>query len=168
MRSEQFQDDRGVTETRFTLRLKRHRIDPGAGFNMSFVRVYHEGDREFAAAGRTCQISLSPPDAAILKSATAQTVDFPAVPDAPATSARIELKAKSSAGLPVDYFVLKGPGIIQDGAFVPAEVPAGATRPIEVTVGAYQAGLFQASGGVKPAETVYRTFHLTAPFSRAN
>lgn len=127
---------------------------------MSFVRIFHEGDDEFSAAGRTCQISLAPPDAAILKSATNQTITFPPVPDAPATSAKIELKAISSAGLPVNYFVLKGPGIIQGGAFVPTEVPTGAARPIEVTIGAYKAGLFKQPGGVRPAETVYQTFHL--------
>ena len=162
VRSEHFKDDRGVTETRLTLRLKRHRIDPGAGFNMSFVRVYHEGDQEFSAAGRSCQISLSPSDG--MKNATAQTVDFLAVPDAPATSVKIELKAKSSAGLPVEYFILKGPGVIKDGAFIPTEVPAGASQPIEVTVGAYQVGQFKPTGGVKPSETVNQTFHLTAPF----
>jgi len=160
VRGEQFKDERGVTETRLTLRLTRHRLANGAGFNMSFVRVFHEGDDEFSAAGRTCQISLSPADAAILKTATNQTINFPPVPDAPATAARIELKAKSSVGLPVDYFVLKGPGVIQDGAFIPTEVPVGVTKPIEVTVGAYQVGLFKATGGVKPAETVYQTFHL--------
>ena len=102
MRAEQFKDERGVTETRLTLRLTRHRLATGAGFNMSFVRVFHEGNEEFSAAGRTCQISLSPPDAAILKSATNQTIHFPPLPDEPATSAKIELYANSSAGLPVD------------------------------------------------------------------
>lgn len=166
VRAEQFQDEHGVTETRFTLRLKRHRIAPGAGFSMSFIRVFHEGDAEFAAAGRTCQISLAPADA--MKNAAAQTVEFPAIADAPADAARIALDAKSSAGLPVDYFVLKGPGFIRDGAFVPAEVPSGATRPIEVTIGAYQVGLFKAGGGVKPAETVYQTFRLNPTIPKEN
>ena len=160
--SEQFKDDRGVTETRLTLKLIRHRIDLGAGFNMSFVRVFHEGDGEFSAAGRTCQISLTPSEAVILKNATNQTITFPPLLDAPASSPKIKLNAKSSAGLPVDYFVLKGSGIIQDGAFVPIEVPVGALKSIEVTIGAYQVGLFREAGGVKPAETVYQTFHLLA------
>lgn len=159
LQSEPFMDARGVPETRFTLRLIRHRLTPGAGFNMSFVRVYPEGDAAFAAAGRTCQISLVPADAA--KNASAQTLDFPAVPDAPAASPRIELKARSSAGLPVDYFVFKGQGIIRDSAFIPTEVPSGATTPLEVTIGAYQVGLFKGLGGIKPAETLYQTFHLT-------
>jgi len=162
--SEQFKDDRGVSETRFTLRLVRHRIDPDAGFTMSFVRVFHESTDEVAAAGRTCKIAWTPSNAN--PAATPQTLDFPAISDAPATAARIALDARSSAGLPVDYFVLKGPGIIKDGAFIPAEFPAGASAPIEVTIGAYRAGLFDPDHGVKPSETVYQTFHLTPPASR--
>jgi hypothetical protein len=154
-----FKDDRGVTETRLTLRLKRHRISPDNGFNMSFVRVFHEGDAKFSAAGRTCQISLAPSD--VMKNATEQTVTFPVVTDAPATSAKIELAAVSSSGLPVEYFVFKGPGVIEKGAFVSMEVPVGLSKPIEVTVGAYQVGLFKDEGGVKPSATVFQTFKLT-------
>ncbi len=39
-------------------------------------------------------------------------------------------------------------------------VSAGDSRPIDVTIGAYQVGLFKDDGGVKPTETVFRTFHL--------
>ncbi len=159
VRADTFKDDRGVTETRLTLRLKRHRIGPDNGFNMSFVRVFHEGDTTFSAAGRTCQISLAPSDA--MKKAPDQTVTFPVVTDAPATSAKIKLSAQSSSGLPVEYFVLKGPGVIENGEFVPTEVPEGLSKPIEVTVGAYQVGLFKKEGGVKPSATVFQTFRLT-------
>ena len=55
---------------------------------------------------------------------------------------------------------MKGPGIIRDGAFIPTEVPVGATNPVEVTVGAYQVGSFKEKDGVKPSATVYQTFHL--------
>ena len=159
IRTEQFKDERGITESRLTLRLIRHRIDPDAGFNMSFVRVYHDSDDQFAAAGRTCQISCSPSDAD--KKATDQKIDFPSIAAALATTDKIVLNAKSSAGLPVEYFVCKGPGIIKDGAFIPTEVPVGVTKPIEVTIGAYQVGLFKTPGGIKPSQTVYQTFQLT-------
>lgn len=158
VKREEFKDDRGVTETRFTMRLKRHRLAPDSGFSMFFCRVYHEGDQQFAAAGRTCQVAWSVQD--VGKNATPQTVTFPPISDAPATTPKIELGATSSSGLPVDYFVLKGPGIIEDGAFVPTEVPAGLTKPIEVTIGAYQVGVFKDTGGIKAAQTVYQTFHL--------
>jgi hypothetical protein len=31
---------------------------------------------------------------------------------------------------------------------------------MEVTIGAYQVGLFKEGGGIKPSKTVYRTFRL--------
>ncbi len=159
VKSESFKDERGVNETRFTIRLKRHRLAPDSGFSMFFCRAYHEGDSQFAAAGRTCQVSWSVQD--IDKTATPQTVTFPAIADAPVSTAKIDLTATSSSGLPVEYFVLKGPGLIENGAFVPTEVPAGLTKPIEVTIGAYQVGDFKETGGIKPSPTVYQTFHLT-------
>ena len=158
VRTESFEDERGVPETRMILRLKGHRLAAAAGGNMSCVRVFHEGDEEFAAAGRTCQISLWPMVA--MKNAAGQTVVFPPVPDSPASARKIDLLAKSSAGFPVDYFVFKGPGLIENGAFVPTEIPAGLAHPIEVTIGAYQNGLFKETGGVKPTEPVFRSFHL--------
>jgi hypothetical protein len=157
-KQESVTDSRGVITQRVTLRLKRHRLAPDPGFNMYFLRLFHEGDERFAAAGRTCQISIVPQEHP--KNGAAQKIDFPAVPDAPMNAAKIPLAASSDAGLPVDYFVLKGPGIIRDGAFVPAEIPANATQPIEVTVGAYQVGDFKAEGGTKPSPTVYQTFRL--------
>ncbi len=156
--SEQLKDARGVTETRLNLRLKRHRLAEGDGFNMSFVRIFHESDQEFSGAGRTCQIKLTPSE--VVKNGTAQTVEFKPIPDAPASSSAIKLESKSSADLKVDYFVLKGPGIIKDSTLVPTEVPVGFTKPIEVTIGAYQVGNFKETGGIKPSQTVYQTFHL--------
>lgn len=158
--SDTFKDDRGVTETRHHLKLVCHRMSPSIGYNMNFVRVFHEGDEGFAAAGRTCQMSMIPDYASVIKNAPAQTVNFPAIPDTNINAGTIQLKATSSAGLPVEYFVLKGPGIIENNAFVIKEIPAGMTKPIEVTIGAYQVGLFKKEGGVKPAKTVYQTFNL--------
>jgi hypothetical protein len=159
VRTETFKDERGVSETRFTLKLKRHRLAPDAGFCLFFCRAYHEGDKLFAAAGRTCQIAWVPQDIGG-KGAVAQTIAFPTIPDARAATAKIPLQATSSAKLPVDYFVLKGPGVVRDGALVPTEVPVGFPKPIEVTIGAYQVGVYKATGGVRAAPTVYQTFHL--------
>ena len=106
----------------------RHRISRSDGFNMAFSCVFHGGDAPFTAALRTCQISRAPSDA--MKKASGQTVSFPALADAPATSAKIKFAAQSSSGLPVEYFVLMGPGIIENGAFVPLEVPEGLSKLI--------------------------------------
>jgi hypothetical protein len=156
--SKMFKDARGVPETRFTLRWTRNRMTPDASLGFFAIRAYDQGNAQFAASGRTCAIKSSMQD--FDKSAAAQTVDFPKVPDAPVNSLGVELKAKSSSGLPVDYFVLKGPGIIRDGAFIPTDVPAGLRQSMEVTVGAYQVGLFKEPGGFHPSATVYQTFRL--------
>ena len=159
VKAEPFKDARGVAETRFTLRWTRNRMTPDASLGFFAIRAYSQGNAQFAASGRTCAIKSSMQD--FDPTAAAQTVDFPRVPDAPANSRRIELKATSSSGLPVAYFVLKGPGVIDQGAFVPMDVPAGLRQPVEVTVGAYQSGDFREPGGTRPSQTVYQTFRLS-------
>ena len=136
----------------------RNRLTPDASLGFFAVRAYDQGNAQFAAAGRTCAIKGSTQE--FDKKAAPQTVTFPGVDDAPASSRSIELKATSSSGLLVDYFVVKGPGIIRNGAFVPMEIPAGLHKPIEVTIGAYHQGLFQDHGGFRPSATVYQTFRL--------
>ncbi|MDX6766464.1 MAG: hypothetical protein SFU85_06705 [Candidatus Methylacidiphilales bacterium] len=158
VRREEAVDERGLPQTRFTLRFKPYRMSPEGGFQMLFLRVFHEGDATHAAAGRTVQISWWP--GGVFKDAPSQTITFPAIPDSPAAVEKVALNATSSSGLPVGYFVLKGPGIIREGAFVPSEIPEGTKNPIEVTVGAYQMGRYSDPGRVKPASTVYQTFRL--------
>jgi hypothetical protein len=153
--TEQKADDRGVVETTFTLRLARHRLAPNRGFQMYFPRFYHEGDDRFAATGRTVQLAWAPGDAG-----KPQMLEFPEVNDVPLDTPRVPLTATTSAGLPVSYFVVQGPGVIADGAFVPCEIPAGARMPIEVTIGAYQRGVFAGDAGWQATPTVYRTFRL--------
>ena len=120
IKAEPFKDARGVGETRFTLRWGRNRMTPDASLGFFAARVYDQGNAQFAAAGRTCAIKGSTQD--FDKKAAPQTVTFPKVDDAPANSRRIELKATSSSGLPVEYFVLKGPrhhperGVRADGS----------------------------------------------------
>lgn len=135
-------------------------MDLEVGYLQFYPRIYHEGDGRFAATGRTTKLEWSLPDLA--KDGASQDIDFPPVADAPATTATIPLNATSSAGLPVSYFVVHGPGVIRDGAFVPAQVPAGSKSPIPVKVGAYQNGRY-GEHPVKPTSTVYQTFRLLPP-----
>jgi hypothetical protein len=157
VRREVAPDARGVASTRFTLRIVRTRFAPEVGYLQFYPRIYHQGDTRFAATGRSAKLEWGLPDLA--RSGPAQTVDFPPVADAPASSASVTLAATSSAGLPVSYFVVHGPGFVRDGAFIPADVPAGLKSPISVTVAAYQNGRY---GGapVRPSASVYRTFRL--------
>ncbi len=160
VRQETLTDERGAPQTRFTLRVTRNRLAPEVGYLQFYPRVYHEGDDRFAATGRTAKFEWTMPDLA--KDGAAQTIDFPAVADAPATTAAIPLNAVSSEDLPVSYFVVHGPGVIRDGAFVPVDVPVGFHTPLPVKFGAYQSGRY-GDHPVKPSTTVYQTFHLLPP-----
>lgn len=164
VRQETLTDERGVSQTRFTLRIVRNRLTPEVGYLQFYPRVYHEGDERFAATGRTAKLEWTLPDLA--KDGAAQTIDFPPIADAPATTTVIPLNATSSEGLPVSYFIVHGPGVIREGAFVPAQVPVGFQKPILIKIGAYQNGRF-GDQPVKPSSTVYQTFHLLPPAGSA-
>lgn len=155
---ERVRDPRGVEETRFTLRLKFHRFAPDGGSQLLFPRVYHQGNNRFAASGRTAQLQWWL--GGILKDGRDQKIDFPEIPDTAAKTTAIPLAAASSAGLPVSYFVVNGPCVVEGATLVPRDVPAGLARPIEVTVAACQPGRYGPDDRVKPAATVYRTFRL--------
>jgi hypothetical protein len=156
LKKEDFIDSRGVLETRFFLRLKPDRLEPNA-FGQCAPRIYDQGNDKFASTGRTVQLNWNvkfPPGAA------SQVITFPPIADAPLSTRQIELKATSSAGAPVSYFVQNGPGLIQGNEFVVTDIPAGAKKPIEVTIAACQVGVFKNQAPVKTATTVYQTFHL--------
>ncbi len=156
LKKEDFIDSRGVSETRFFLRLKPDRLEPD-GFGQCAPRIYDQGNDSYASTGRTVQLNWN---VKFPTNATSQVITFPPIADASLLTRNIELKATSSAGVPVSYFVQHGPGIIQGNKFVTMDVPTGATKPIEVTIGACQVGVFKNPGGVRTARTVYQTFHL--------
>ena len=149
-------DDRGVTETKFDLRLARNRVSTGSQ-QLLFLRLKHGGDDRFLPTGRTVEISWWYGG---MKGGKGQTITFPTVADAPASAAKVALKATSSAGLPVDYFVVQGPGIIQGSDFVVREVPAGRKAPILVTIGAYHNGVYDEGKRVAASDVAYQSFKL--------
>lgn len=105
--------------------------------------AYSEGCDEFRY---TEQIGMFPRGYSGLKRGKQQTIDFEPI-SGPLSPERhsIPLKATSSAGLPVDYYVQYGPARIEKGQLVLAELPRRAKYPIEVQVVAYQFG-----SGVEP------------------
>ncbi|MBN1420861.1 MAG: DUF5060 domain-containing protein [Planctomycetes bacterium] len=74
-----------------------------------------------------------------------QTITFPPIDDLRVGGSPVELRATSDAGLPVEYYVARGPAVVAGGSLRVAEVPARATFPIAVEVVAVQFG-----SGVEP------------------
>lgn len=143
----------------FTFRLKPHRLapDPG-GFNMFFMHFYKEGNAEFAAASRNVQMAWYPNGRKIpgLKD---QKITFPKLADVAKATLRMKLAATSSSGLPVSYFVRQGPAIVEGSQLVITQVPVKDLKPIRITLGACQVGLWQ-NNGYRAAPTVYQSFSL--------
>jgi hypothetical protein len=88
-----------------------------------------------------------------------QKITFPPITDVPKSTKRIKLAATSDSGLPVGYFVQQGPAIVEGNELVITQVPQHDPKPIKVTVGAYQVGLWQ-KDGFRAAPTVYQSFSL--------
>ena len=99
---------------------------------------------------------------------TAQEIDFPKIPDQQtgANMAPIELTAKSTAGIPVFYYVREGPAEVDDsGRLTFTPIPPRSRFPISVTVVAWQWGRSIAPL-IQSAKPVEQTFTITGPASK--
>jgi hypothetical protein len=75
------------------------------------------------------------------KDGSPQQIDFPKIPLQTTNTKSLQLKAKATSGLPVQYFVVSGPVEIKDDntlEFLP--IPPRARFPVKVEIGAFQWG----------------------------
>jgi hypothetical protein len=92
-----------------------------------------------------------------------QTIDFPAIADQDAGAGAIKLAARSSAGVPVSYYVREGPAQVdRHGVLTFTEVPPRSRYPLKVTVVAWQWGR-SIDPQLQTAAPVERTFSLAGP-----
>jgi len=91
-------------------------------------------------------------------SGAAQTITFDPIPDVKAGTKSIHLVAKSSAGLPVRFFVRAGPAVVHGDELEFTPVPPRIKLPLTVTVGAWQWG----HAGESPVQTavVEQSFNI--------
>ena len=120
------------------------------------VAVVSLGDEQYRATNRWGSISFPQ------VKGVAQTIEFPAVPDLPATGGPLALAAKASSGLPVYYEVDYGPVVVKEGKLTVSELPSNAQFPIECKVTAYQIGR-RTGQPVPPAAPVSQVFRVVKP-----
>lgn len=89
---------------------------------------------------------------------TPQTIDFPAIPNQKPGAKPLTLKATSSSGLPVGFFVREGPAEINGDVLTFTQLPPRTKFPVKVTVGAYQFGRNIAAPKFQSAAPVFREF----------
>ncbi|MDD2285308.1 MAG: hypothetical protein PHQ11_07920 [Paludibacter sp.] len=86
-----------------------------------------------------------------------QEITFPEIDDVDLGTKYIQLKAKSSSGLPVNYYVQSGPAYVLDDRVFFTDIPPKAKFPIKVTVVAWQYGSMS-EPKVQTAKAVSRHF----------
>lgn len=116
------------------------------------------GDGEYQHAVQPAQMKLP----IKLTDGKSQTITFPKIADQAIDAKQIILTATSSSGLPVRYFVVSGPAVVNGSTLRFTKIPVKSRYPVKVTVTAYQWGrtiapLYQS------AEMVTQSFWITPP-----
>ena len=142
----------------FAVRDSGYQIELNRGWPQTpnFIAVRHAGDdlhRPSVQPGR-----FVPP----VYTGRAQRIDFPAVGDQSVGAGAVQLRATSSAGLKVRYFVRSGPAKAMDDRLVFLPLPPRAKLPVPVNVVAWQIGT-NAGEGVAPALPVEQILQVGAP-----
>src|SRR5438094_812596 len=74
------------------------------------------------------------------KAGKPQTITFPKIEGQQAGTNSIKLNATSDSGLPVGYYVIAGPVVIEGNTLKFTKIPVKSKYPVKVTVVAYQWG----------------------------
>ncbi|MFZ4456854.1 MAG: hypothetical protein ACOYOT_11610 [Bacteroidales bacterium] len=122
----------------------------------SYLGVRQEGNDSIRSIFQPCGLTLPKNNSGKL-----QKISFEKIADVPVGTKSIKLIASSDASLPVEFYVVAGPAIIENGKLIFTKIPPKAKFPVEVTVAAWQWGK-NSEPKVKMAEIVKQTFRITA------
>jgi len=138
-----------------TFRVALDRTWKSGGGNYLIARK--DGDDKVRTSVQPCAVKLVEN-----KEGTPQVLTFDKIPDVPAGTVSVPLSAKSDSGLPVQFSVLTGPAVIENGNLVFTPIPPRAKFPVEVTVAAWQWGR-PTDPKVRMSEFVKQTFRIVEP-----
>ncbi len=114
----------------------------------------------------TEQVGMAPRGYKGIRKGKPQTISFPDVPETiTADSDPLVLGATSDSGLPVEYYVAYGPGVIQNATLVIKDVHVMARSPIELKIVATQPGSGK-DPGIRQAEKVEQVIQVINPWIR--
>ncbi len=145
---------RKINDSTFQLSLEKG-LPPGQKNYTLVFAATHPGDDKYKPAVQQAQLVIKADNA----EGAAQQINFPAIPDQPASAISVPLEAVSTSGAPVSYYVLEGPAIVKANRLIFTRIPPGARYPVLVTVVAWQYGNTNASK-IQTAVPVSRTFRL--------
>lgn len=120
----------------------RMTVDRRRTLYSSMIYVQHPGDEVYRP-------SIQPFNVGLLNNKTgkAQSITFPAIPDQPAGTPRLELNAVSDSGLPVDYTVIVGPATVAGGVLTFTPLPPRTLYPVKGDGSGIPIRAFTGTGG---------------------
>lgn len=127
-------------------------LDRTWSYTANYLGVRQEAGPGYRGIFQPCGLTLT-------KNTTGkpQKISFDSIPDVKAGTRSLTLKAVSDASLPVRFFVVAGPAVIDGDRLVFSPIPPRTRFPVEVTVAAWQWGK-PTEPKVKMAEIVKRKF----------
>lgn len=120
----------------FAIRFNRLSLPYDRRMGDVWLLASHTGDSRFKHTVEQALMKI--PFA--LKEGEIQKINFPTIEDQKATTRFLSLKATSSAGLPVYYFVREGPAEMEGNILKLTDIPPRARYPVRITVVAWQYG----------------------------
>lgn len=117
--------------------------------------AHNSGDEKFKSAVQ--QINIKVPFN--LTTGKTQEIRFDPIPDLDVETKQVELKATSTAGLPVGFYVKAGPAKISDNMLIFTDIPPRSKFPVKITVVAWQNGSV-ANAQIQSAEPIEQNFFL--------
>lgn len=143
-----------VSDTVFRLQLNRG-IDLNAEKWALTFAAKHPGDKFYKPAVQQGEMVIP----SVLDEGEAQQIQFVEIPDQRSRVKQIDLKATSSAGLPVYFYVLEGPVELKGDRLMFNKIPPKAKFPVKVTVVAWQYGL-SSETKIRTAKSVCQSFYI--------
>ena len=128
-------------------------LDRSFGSSACYIAARQNGTDKIRNSVQPCGVKIQRNN-----SGTAQNILFEKIPDVKAGTKSIKLVAKSSANLPVKYFVRAGPAVIRGDELEFTPIPPRAKFPVAVTVAAWQFG--RAGDSPVKTEIVEQTFNI--------
>lgn len=121
----------------------------------NYIGVRQQGNDTIRSVFQPCGLTLPKNN-----SGKPQKINFEKIPDVKVGTKSIQLVANSDAALPVEFYVLAGPAIIENGKVIFTKIPPASKFPVKVTVVAYQWGRNK-EPQIRTATNVEQIFYIT-------
>ena len=142
-----------VNDTVFQIRFDKLGFNNSKRSNDIWLLAHNDGDAVYKSVVQQLHLRFPIKN----QDGTPQQIDFAPIKDVAFGVKKIALKAKSSAGTKVNYYVKEGPAYIEDNVLHFTKIPPRTKLPIKVTVVAWQYGI---ADQLQSADPVERSFWI--------